>query len=82
MRKKIYGLILCLMCAVVAARAQSFKLWYANNITDVVDLDNIEKEGSGLNWREVDSNAQTVAGNLVEVTILKQMLSSTRIKNT
>ena len=80
MRKKIYGLILCLMCAVVAARAQSFKLWYANNITDVVDLDNIEKEGSGLNWREVDSNAQTVAGNLVEVTKLKQMLSSTRMK--
>ena len=47
---------LLLLCAVVAAHAQSFKLYYANNVTDVTDLDNIEKD-THLNWREVDSNA-------------------------
>lgn len=66
---------------VIVTNAQSFKLWYANNVTDVTNLDNIEDEGSGLIWREVDSNGQTVAGNLVEVTKLKQMLASTRMKN-
>ena len=65
---------------VIVTDAQSFKLWYANNVTDVANLDDIESEGSGLNWREVDSNTQTVAGNLVEVSKLKQMLSSTRMK--
>ena len=66
---------------VIVTDAQSFKLWYANNVTDVANLDNIEDEGSGLIWREVDSNGQTVAGNLVEVNQLKQMLSSDRMKN-
>ena len=78
--KRLSLLITLIFTIVIVAEAQSFKLWYANNVTDVANLDDIESEGSGLNWREVDSNTQTVAGNLVEVSKLKQMLSSTRMK--
>ena len=52
--KRLSLLITLIFTIVIVAEAQSFKLWYANNVTDVANLDNIEDEGSGLIWREVD----------------------------
>ena len=71
---------LLLLCAVVAAHAQSFKLYYANNVTDVTDLDNIEKD-THLNWREVASGSSIAFdGNMVEVSNLKTMFAQERMK--
>ncbi len=78
--KKPILIVLIILTIVSVANAQSFKLYYANNVTDVADLDKIEDANSGLVWHEVEHNTQTVAGNMVEVTKLKQMLSSTRMK--
>ena len=79
-RTILIGLLMLIAAGV--AKAQSFKLWYANNITDVANLDDIEKEGSGLNWREVGSgDAISIAGNMDEVANLKAVLSETRMKN-
>lgn len=75
----IVGFLLSLVT--ISTQAQSFKLWYANNVTDVADLDKIEDPNSGLTWREVPSGTQGVAGNMVEVNQLKNMLSQTRMKN-
>ena len=33
--------------------AQDFKLFYANNVTDVTDFDKITEPNSGLDWRQV-----------------------------
>ena len=72
---------LFMLIVALSSQAQSFRLWYANNVTDVTDFSKIEDAGSGLIWREVQTSAQTVAGNLVEVNQLKQMLASERMKN-
>lgn len=73
---------LLMLIATCATNAQSFKLWFANNVTDVANLEDIEKDGSGLNWREVGSgDAISIAGNMDEVANLKAMLSETRMKN-
>ena len=80
MRKSTLTFVLLLLVT-LTIQAQSFKLYYANNVTDVVDLDKIEDAASGLVWHEVEQGTQTVAGNLVEVNNLKQMLASTRMKN-
>ena len=71
-----------MLCVVFVAQAQSFKLYYANNVTDVSNLDDIEKDGSGLNWREV-ATGSTIAmdGNLAEVTALKRMFAETGMKD-
>ena len=77
-RGTLVGLLL--LCAMVAAHAQSFKLYYANNVTDVTDLDNIEKD-THLNWREVASgSAIAFDGNMVEVSNLKTMFAQERMK--
>ena len=51
--RKFTLVVLQILCVAFVAHAQSFKLYYANNVTDVADLDDIEEDGSGLNWREV-----------------------------
>lgn len=79
--KKITLIGMLMLLMVTAMQAQSFKLWYANNVTDVTDLNKIEDPNSGLIWREVQSGTQGVAGNMVEVNQLKNMLSQTRMKN-
>ena len=80
--RKFTLIVLQMLCVVFVAQAQSFKLYYANNVTDVSNLDDIEKDGSGLNWREV-ATGSTIAmdGNLAEVTALKRMFAETRMKN-
>ena len=79
--KKFTLIWLLMLLSLLTTQAQSFRLWYANNVTDVADFSKIEDAGSGLIWREVQTSAQTVAGNLVEVNKLKQMLASERMKN-
>ena len=80
--RKFTLIVLQMLCVAFVAQAQSFKLYYANNVTDVSNLDDIEKDGSGLNWREV-ATGSTIAmdGNLAEVTALKRMFAETRMKN-
>lgn len=58
--------------------AQSFKLYFANNISDVTNFDNIEEASSPLVWREVKNN--DMGGNLVEVNKVKEMFASTDMK--
>ena len=69
--KKFTLIWLLMLLSLLTTQAQSFRLWYANNVTDVADFSKIEDAGSGLIWREVQTSAQTVAGNLVEVNKLK-----------
>ena len=52
MRKMIWAAILLGMTTLQVS-AQDFKLYFANNVTDVVDFNNIESTSSELNWREV-----------------------------
>ena len=58
--------------------AQDFKLYFANNVTDVVDFNDIEATTSGLEWREVKN--KELAGNVVEVDAVKQMFASPEVK--
>ena len=44
--RKFTLIVLQMLCVAFVAQAQSFKLY--------VKLDDIEKDGSGLNWREAE----------------------------
>ena len=59
------------------AAAQDFKLFFANNVSDVKDLENITTS-TELNWREAKDG--DMAGNQAEVYQLQQMLASTSMK--
>ena len=66
----------------MSSYAQSFRLWYANNISDVVNLDEVEDDDSGLQWRVIEGGSTvSMGGNLDEVNKIKTMLASTRMKN-
>ncbi len=75
--KRYLSTFLLLSLSIVAV-AQDFKLFFANNVTDVADFNNIESDASGLNWREVANG--DVAGNQVEVDAVKRMFASTDMK--
>lgn len=61
--------------------AQDFKLYFANNITDVQELNPDIDKMHELVWREVESsNTQDIAGNLVEVEEVMKMFDSDRMK--
>ena len=77
MRKMIWAAILLGMTTLQVS-AQDFKLYFANNVTDVVDFNNIESTSSELNWREVKN--KELAGNVVEVDAVKQMFASADVK--
>ena len=77
MRKTILTILL-LWAAAVSLPAQDFKLYFANNVTDVLNLGSIEEIESGLNWREVKN--KELAGNVVEVDQVKQMFASEDVK--
>ena len=67
-----------LLSASLRLSAQDFKIYFANNVTDVVDFKDIESAASGLNWREVKN--KEIAGNIVEVDAVKQMFASPDVK--
>lgn len=58
--------------------AQDFKLFYANNVTDVTDFDKITEPNSGLDWRQVTDT--DMDGNQAEVYAVHQMLASKDMK--
>ena len=79
-----YTLILLLTLIAGSSMAQDsatgpdFKLWFANNVTDVQDFDKITSPDCGLNWREVHD--RDIDGNSAEVDRVLQMLASTGMK--
>ena len=77
-RKRRLLASLLLLGAALTMSAQGFKLYFANNVTDVVNFSDIESATSGLNWREVRD--KEIAGNIVEVDAVKQMFASPDLK--
>ena len=75
--RRLFGIYLLLSLCIVAV-AQDFKLFFANNVTDVTDFNDIESASSGLNWREVADG--DIAGNQIEVEAVKKMFASTEMK--
>ena len=59
-------------------QAQDFKLYFANNITDITDFTKIEDESSPLLWREVKD--KDISGNLAEVMEVRRMFASQDLK--
>ena len=60
------------------AVAQDFKLYFANNVSDITDFTKIEDASSPLAWREVRNT--DMSGNLAEVTEVINMFNSTERK--
>ena len=67
-------LLLLLAFSGTIAGAQDFKLYFANNISDVKDFTKIETASSPLWWREVKNG--DMSGNLAEVTDVMSMFAS------
>lgn len=80
--KSLWTIAMLLMMA-TGVHAQSFDLFFSNNITDVDNLneETIEDGGNGLIWTKVYRGTVNVYGNYVEVGRIKQMFSSTQMKN-
>lgn len=57
---------------------QDFRLFFANNISDLTNLDEINQGTAPLNWREV--NSHDIAGNQLEVEEVKSMFASPQMK--
>ena len=76
--KRLTNILLFLWLFALAATGQEFKLWFANNVTDVQNFDSITTSHSGLNWREVHD--KDIDGNSAEVDRVRQMLASTGMK--
>ena len=76
--KRLVNTLLFLTLLVLPSAAQDFKLYYAKNVTDVTDFSNTTVIARQLSWREVKDGA--IDGNLDDVTKVKAMLASTRMK--
>ena len=63
-----------LLMACLPLRSQDFKLYFSNNVSDVVNFGQIESDLSGLTWREVKNG--DIAGNQVEVDAVMRMFAS------
>ena len=75
MKTKRILLFCCLFLMIcLHTRGQSFKLYFANNVSDVVNFGQIETDMSGLSWREVKDG--DIAGNQVEVDAVMRMFAS------
>ena len=76
----ILHLLLILSCATLLAQKPDFDLFFANNVTDVTNFEEIKNPDSGLKWRKVQTVEGDFAGNYVEVAEVHEMLGSTRKK--
>ena len=76
MKKLTYTLFLLLLT--ITAAAQDFTLNYAKNVNDVTDFRNLTELDKQLDWHEVSNGS--IDGNLDDVTPVKEMLASTRMK--
>lgn len=72
--------ILCLVA--MSTKAQSFDLYFANNVTDVENLTDgtIEEYQNGLKWTKIERGTLNVYGNYVEMEEVRQMFATTRMK--
>ena len=77
MKRTLTALVVVLLAS-LAVQAQDFKLFFANNVSDVVQFEDIESAASELVWREVKD--KEIAGNVVEVDQVKQMFASEDVK--
>lgn len=73
-------ILLALDCVPLLAQEPDFDLYFANNVTDVSDFDEIKSVSSGLKWTKVQTATGDMAGNYAEVNEVKKMLASTRKK--
>ena len=85
MKERLLFLIAIVASAGLTAVAQttSFDLFFANNVTDVANLneETIEQSDNGLIWTKVNRETVNVYGNYVEVNQVKEMFASTQMKN-
>ena len=81
-RSLCYFVTLLLCCFVtLPSQAQDFKLYFANNITDVKELTTDIDQMPELIWREVKGgDTHDIAGNQVEVEQVMSMFADTRMK--
>ena len=79
---KSLSLLFLMMLTTTGVDAQSFDLYFSNNVTDVENLNDetIEEYQNGLKWTKIDHSTQNVYSNYVEVDEVKQMFASTRMK--
>ena len=82
MKRKLLFILLLLASASTSMVAQKpdFDLYFANNVTDVQDFDQIKSSTSGLKWTQVQTANGDMSGNYAEVANIIDMLSSTRKK--
>lgn len=62
------------------AQKPDFDLYFANNVTEVANFDEIKSPNSGLRWTQVQTAEGDMSGNYVEVDNIIDMLESTRKK--
>ena len=62
------------------AQKPDFDLYFANNVTEVANFDEIKSPNSGLRWTQVQTAEGDMSGNYVEVDNIIDMLGSTRKK--
>lgn len=81
MRKKIFvRLLLAMLLSWMGTevKAQDFKLYFANNVSDITDFTKIADADSPLLWREVKNS--DMSGNLAEVVDVIRMFDSQEMK--
>ncbi len=76
----ILNLLLFICCVATKAQMPDFDLYFANNVTDISNFDEIKDPNSGLKWKKVMTQDGDMSGNYIEVLNVMEMLSSTRKK--
>ena len=73
---KSLSLLMLMMLTTTSVAAQSFDLYYSNNVTDVENLNDetVEEYQNGLKWTKIDHSTLNVYSNYVEVNEVKQEL--------
>ena len=79
-RFSIFLLLTLLWLSGVKAQEPDFDLYFANNVTDVANFDEIKNPDSGLRWTKVQTATGDMSGNYVEVDNIVEMLGSTRAR--
>lgn len=79
---RIFWLSVAMLMATTISRAESFDLYFSNNVTDVANLNEntIEEYKNGLIWTKIERGTVNVYGNHVEMENIRKMFASTRMK--
>ena len=76
--RRLTSTLMILQLLTLTTTAQDFQLYYAKNVTDVTVFDDMTEMAKQLSWRQVTHGS--IDGNLDDVTKVKEMLASTRMK--